>query len=79
MRRDAWLRALGRNIRAQRLEKGLSQEDLASLSGSHRNYIGGVERGERNPTATKLISIALALSCSVGSLFQGVGPDDRRR
>jgi transcriptional regulator with XRE-family HTH domain len=74
MGRQAWLRALGDNVRARRLEKGLSQEELADLSGSHRNYIGGVERGERNPTATKLVGIATALNCPIASLFDGLGP-----
>ena len=69
-----WLRELGKNIRELREERGYSQEELADRSGSHRNYIGGVERGERNPTATKLVSIATALRSSVGSLFKGLGP-----
>ena len=78
-RRDKWLRVLGSNIRNAREKKGLSQEALASRCQSHRNYIGGVERGERNPTASKIIAIALALDCSVAQLFRGLNPSDLRR
>lgn len=66
------LRKLGANIRRERRRAGHSQEKLAELSSSHRNYIGGVERGERNPTATKLLAIARALGCGVSALFAGL-------
>jgi DNA-binding XRE family transcriptional regulator len=33
-----------------RLERGLTQEQLAAKAKMHRNYVGGVERGEKSPT-----------------------------
>ena len=41
-------RALGRNVRAWREARAISQEQLAHDLGYHRTYIGGIERGERN-------------------------------
>lgn len=43
-------RAVGRNLRAHRKAKGLSQEAFAEFIGMHRTYVGAVERGERNLT-----------------------------
>ena len=77
--RERWLRQFGENVRRCRLKNGLSQEALGSRSGSHRNYIGAVERGERNPTATKIIAIAKALECPVADLFVGLGPGEPGR
>jgi len=59
----------GKRIRKRRLFLDLSQEQLAELAGLHRNYIGSVERGERNLTLENIVSIAKALKCSPKDLM----------
>lgn len=66
---DPELRDLGARLRVLRLEAGLSQEDLADRSGLHRNYIGGIERGERNVGIKAILSICRALNCSPADVF----------
>ena len=59
----------GDAVRKARTKAGLTQEDLADKSGLDRSYIGGVERGERNPTLTVIEKIAEGLGISVADLF----------
>jgi transcriptional regulator with XRE-family HTH domain len=51
-------RAFGRNLRAYREAKNLSQEAFADELGFHRTYMGDVERGERNLTLRSVERIA---------------------
>jgi transcriptional regulator with XRE-family HTH domain len=51
-------RTVGRNLRAYRQARGLSQEAFADMLGVHRTYMGGVERGERNLTLRSVERIA---------------------
>jgi transcriptional regulator with XRE-family HTH domain len=63
-------RRLGRNLRACRLAKGLSQEAFADLLGIHRTYIGGLERGERNVTLRTVERIAGRLGADASRLLR---------
>jgi transcriptional regulator with XRE-family HTH domain len=51
-------RIFGRNLRAYRQAKGLSQEAFADQLEVHRTYMGGIERGERNLTLRSVERIA---------------------
>ena len=66
------LRALGETIRKQRARRGYSQERLADLSGLHRTYIGGVERGERNISVVNIVRLAKALELRASELLADV-------
>ncbi len=68
----ATLTKLGANIRQLRQAKGLSQEQLAELTGLHRTYIGGVERGERNIGLLNLVRVARALSVTPANLLKDI-------
>ena len=59
----------GDRVRELRLSKGLSQEELAFRVSIHRTYIGGIERGERNPSLKNIAAIANALGVTLSELF----------
>ena len=65
--------ALGSVIRARRAELGISQEGLAAISEVDRSYMGGLERGEHNPTLMTLIRVASALKTPAADLLKAAG------
>jgi transcriptional regulator with XRE-family HTH domain len=59
----------GTAVRSFREDRGYSQEELAERAGLHRNYVGGVERGERNIALENIVKLAQALSIRSRDLF----------
>ncbi len=62
----------GKTIRTLREAHGYSQEELAERAGLHRNYVGGIERGERNVALENILKLAKALAVAPGELFNGL-------
>lgn len=70
-------RMLGRRIRALRVSRGMTQEQLGEKADINYKYLGSVERGERNPSLDNLVRIAGGLSISLADLltFEHETPD----
>jgi transcriptional regulator with XRE-family HTH domain len=58
------------NLRRLRVERGISQDDLAYSAGVERAYVGHLERAKRNPTVVTLAKLAEALGVHVGQFFR---------
>ena len=56
-------------MRELRKAKGLSQEELGERADLHRNFVGMLERGERNPTLVTLFRLADGLGVAPGDLL----------
>lgn len=52
-----------------RERQGSFQGRIAEECGLHRTYVGGIERGERNPALLNIRRIAVALGVKVRDLF----------
>ena len=63
-------RALGKAVREYRLKKGLTQQDLADKCGLDISYVGGIERGQRNPTLGVVHGLASVLEVRVSDLVK---------
>jgi transcriptional regulator with XRE-family HTH domain len=71
---SAWVstspqRAFGERIRALRLARGLTQDDLAAHCGLFRTYMSRIETGQANPTLTMVHALATSLEVDVADLF----------
>jgi transcriptional regulator with XRE-family HTH domain len=66
---DPALVALGAAIRRVRLERGMSQEELAHQSGIDRGYMSSIERGQQNPGVVSVLGIARALAVTGAQLL----------
>lgn len=64
-----WRKIVGKNVRKIRQEREMTQEKLAFEAELDLTYVGGIERGKRNPSLLVLARIAEALSVHLTRLL----------
>lgn len=64
------LQKFGKKLKFLRLEKGLTQLELAEILDMSPNFVGMIERGERNTTIENVFKIARALGIKPSNLFE---------
>ena len=62
-------KTFGDTMKKRRIERGLSQEELALTASLDRTYISSVERGKRNISLVNIYKISTALNIDVKDLF----------
>lgn len=72
----ALCKAVGKRVRELRTGAGISQEELAARADLHRNYVGSIERGERDVGISATFQLATALGITLADFF---APFGRRR
>jgi len=65
-----WKAVVGTNVRRARHKAGLTQEQLALEAKIDLTYVGGIERGKRNPSVLVLARIADALAIGPADLLK---------
>jgi len=73
------LHALASRIKELRLDRGISQEELAHRSGLSRTGMGFLETGKRWPRLDTLMKVADGLNITVDELLRGLHKPSRRR
>lgn len=60
---------IGKTIKALRIKRGLSQEDLAGLCEVDRSYISMIEVGRNEPSVSKIFELCIGLNIKPSSFF----------
>lgn len=64
------LQKFGKRLKALKLDHNLTQLELAEILDMSPNFIGMIERGERNTTVENVFKIARALNVKPSNLFE---------
>lgn len=67
-------RDLGSNIRAKRIDRGLTQDQLAAFAGMTRASIANIERGEQTPGLYRLLLICTGLDSELAEVLPQTTP-----
>lgn len=64
------LEKIGKNIKAERVRKGLSQEKLAELAGTSRRTVSVLENGGQQPKILLVMNLAKALEVDINEFLK---------
>lgn len=64
------LKQFGRNVKAERIRKGLTQEALAERMNINSEYISKVERGMANMSLKKIAELADYIGADINDLLR---------
>ena len=64
------LKQLGKRVREVRINKHMSQGDLAKILSVRPSYISGIERGTENMSLIKIEQLAKALGVNINKLIK---------
>ena len=64
------LKQFGRNVKAERIRLGYSQESLAEKIGGNREYISRIERGTQNMSLAKITALANYMETNIDNLLR---------
>lgn len=64
------LKTFGSRVQELRKKNNLTQSELAEKIGLSTNFIGMVERGERNTSVDKIFKLAKAFNISLAQFFE---------
>lgn len=70
--KNSIVKKFGQRVRELRIDKKMSQGDLAKILGVHRTYISGIERGLRNPSLLTLKKISKALDVNISDIVESI-------
>ncbi len=66
------LQKFGKRLKGLRVERDLTQLELAEILDMSPNFVGMIERGERNTTVENVFKIARALNIKPNILFENL-------
>lgn len=70
--KEDFLKFLGENVRTLRIERGMTQAELAYTIGKNQQSVQRVEKGDFNATAFYLYELSTGLDTPVEKLFTGI-------
>src|SRR5262245_55501088 len=72
MPRDPIVKRFGKRLHALRVQRDMSQEDLAAKADVHFTYISLLERGLRDPKLSSMVKMSRALGISLSDLVESL-------